>query len=231
VDPSPVKQHVPAVVSAMDTENLDPSLSTPSPPLVDATTTAVNSATSAPSESVPASPKKVEMAEPVTEPSDMVSTPVIDTKDTPADVNGSLTHVQPSSDTATPAPDTKVSLALHRAQMKWCSGTLRTLKRHGDAGPFLQPVDPVALGIPDYVNVIKKPMDLGSVEKKLNGNEYATANDLIDDVQLMLQNCFTYNPPSHPVHVMGRNVERAFSAQLKRLPKEVVLTLKCASIL
>jgi hypothetical protein len=38
--------------------------------------------------------------------------------------------------------------------------------------PFLTPVDPVALNIPDYPLVITHPMDLGTVLRKLNELEY-----------------------------------------------------------
>ena len=32
------------------------------------------------------------------------------------------------------------------------------------AWPFLQPVDPTALNLHDYYDIIKKPMDLGSIK-------------------------------------------------------------------
>ncbi len=35
---------------------------------------------------------------------------------------------------------------------------------------FNKPVDPVYLRLPDYFDVIKNPMDLGSILKKLNTN-------------------------------------------------------------
>lgn len=42
------------------------------------------------------------------------------------------------------------------------------LLRHRYAEPFKHPVDPVALNIPDYVNIIKRPMDLGTVSVGLS---------------------------------------------------------------
>ena len=43
---------------------------------------------------------------------------------------------------------------------------------HPLSWPFLAPVDVVGLGIPDYLDVIKKPMDLGTIQKKLSDQEY-----------------------------------------------------------
>ena len=39
--------------------------------------------------------------------------------------------------------------------MKMCYKSLKRLMNHKWAGPFLQPVDPVAMGIPDYPDIVK----------------------------------------------------------------------------
>ena len=54
---------------------------------------------------------------------------------------------------------------------------------------FNDPVDPEALGIPDYFEVIKKPMDLGTCMAKLRRGEYSKASELLKDVQLVWFNC------------------------------------------
>jgi len=48
-----------------------------------------------------------------------------------------------------------------------CHRILIDLRKHADAAPFNQPVDPVSLNIPDYFNVIKNPMDLGTIMVKI----------------------------------------------------------------
>ena len=50
---------------------------------------------------------------------------------------------------------------------KRCERLLQMIKRHKYSGPFLEPVDPDALGIPDYFDIIEEPMDLSTVEQKL----------------------------------------------------------------
>lgn len=44
-----------------------------------------------------------------------------------------------------------------------CAKMINTLMNHKSAAPFLQPVDPIALGIPDYPTIITRPMDLSTI--------------------------------------------------------------------
>lgn len=59
--------------------------------------------------------------------------------------------------------------------------------------PFRQPVDPIALGIPDYFNVINKPMDLNTLQYKLTSGQYSDPWEYVDDVWLMFDNAWIYN--------------------------------------
>ncbi|MBW0470903.1 hypothetical protein O181_010618 [Austropuccinia psidii MF-1] len=46
---------------------------------------------------------------------------------------------------------------------------------------------------PDYYDIIKKPMDLGTVLKKVKSGVYKTKASFNDDLELIWTNCFTYN--------------------------------------
>ncbi|KAG1493889.1 hypothetical protein G6F46_001014 [Rhizopus delemar] len=107
------------------------------------------------------------------------------------------------------------------AQMKFCAQALKELKKtkYRDINyPFLHPVDVVGLNIPDYVDIVKHPMDLSTIEKKLNDGEYAEPEDFENDIRLMFNNCYLYNPPSLPVHKMGRQLEKAFDDKWAQRP-------------
>ena len=58
---------------------------------------------------------------------------------------------------------------------------------------FHKPVDPVELGIPDYFQVIKKPMDFSTIKRKLSNNLYTNFKQFNDDIKLTFDNCFFYN--------------------------------------
>lgn len=76
---------------------------------------------------------------------------------------------------------------------------LMDLKHEIINGPFLAPVDPVALQIPNYWSIIKKPMDLSTIKSKLVTGEYQTLQQVQQDVKLIVANCNKFNGPEHPV--------------------------------
>jgi len=97
-----------------------------------------------------------------------------------------------------------------------CAKIIKQLKRNPNAGPYNSPVDPIALSIPDYPTIITNPMDLSTVESKLNDREYETLDDFAKDVRLIWKNAEKYNGPEHPVSKMGQTLsvefEKKFSA-------------------
>ncbi|KAH8800861.1 hypothetical protein F5884DRAFT_890652 [Xylogone sp. PMI_703] len=55
--------------------------------------------------------------------------------------------------------------------------------------PFLQPVDPIADGIPDYLVVIKRPMDFSTIQKTLHRNMYKNTLEIKEDLRQVFKNC------------------------------------------
>ena len=77
---------------------------------------------------------------------------------------------------------------------------------------FMTPVDPVALNIPHYRQVIKNPMDLGTMWMKLKSGQYGTAGEVKKDFDLLIKNCLTFNPTGNPVRDLGIQLQREFEA-------------------
>ncbi|MCJ1280737.1 hypothetical protein MMC26_000054 [Xylographa opegraphella] len=101
-------------------------------------------------------------------------------------------------------------------ELKFCQEIIDQLRkpRYQSVGwPFHNPVDPVALNIPTYHKIIKKPMDLSTVESKLKGGQYENAKEFESDIRLMFQNCYKFNPAGDNVHTMGKAFEAAFDAE------------------
>jgi hypothetical protein len=96
---------------------------------------------------------------------------------------------------------------------------LRQMKKHRPSiDPFMHPVDPVALGIPQYTQIITQPMDVSTIEKKLAAKEYAVPQGFVDDVYRMLNNCFTFNQRGHSVYEFGLKVKAWFDMYMQKLP-------------
>jgi Bromodomain len=66
---------------------------------------------------------------------------------------------------------------------------MNSLWKHNQAWIFYEPVDPKKLNIPDYFDIIKQPMDLGTVKSKLNSNQYLKFQDFLYDANLVFENC------------------------------------------
>ncbi|PAA84200.1 hypothetical protein BOX15_Mlig006432g3 [Macrostomum lignano] len=85
--------------------------------------------------------------------------------------------------------------------------------------PFKAPVDPVKLQIPDYPNIVLKPMDLNTVKNRLNsGKVYQSGQDCIDDINGIFLNCFVFNKPGDDVVIMAEEVEAVFRENMRNYP-------------
>ncbi|XP_066509566.1 bromodomain-containing protein 3-like isoform X3 [Hoplias malabaricus] len=107
--------------------------------------------------------------------------------------------------------------------LKYCDTILKEMlsKKHAAyAWPFYKPVDAEALELHDYHEIIKQPMDLSTVKKKMDGREYPDAQSFAADVRLMFSNCYKYNPPDHEVVAMARKLQDVFEMRFAKMPDE-----------
>jgi histone acetyltransferase len=94
---------------------------------------------------------------------------------------------------------------------------LNDLQNHASSWPFLTPVnkDDVA----DYYDVIKEPMDLSTMESKLEADQYATPEDFTRDAKLIFNNCRKYNNESTPYAKCANKLEKFMWQQIKAIPE------------
>ncbi|RMD41277.1 hypothetical protein DV735_g3850, partial [Chaetothyriales sp. CBS 134920] len=101
----------------------------------------------------------------------------------------------------------------YELQLRFCQEVLKEISstKHWQVNQFFtHPVDPVALNIPTYFQVIKKPMDFETIQTKLNNNVYEKAKDFEEDVRLVFKNCYKFNPESDWVNQAGHQLEEMF---------------------
>ncbi|KAJ7556744.1 hypothetical protein O6H91_05G096300 [Diphasiastrum complanatum] len=103
--------------------------------------------------------------------------------------------------------------------MRQFSTILRQITQHKWAWPFMRPVDVVALGLHDYFDVIKKPMDFGTIREKMNnpkeGAGYRNIQEICEDVRLVFSNAMTYNQEGTDVHIMAKTLSEKFEEKWK----------------
>lgn len=123
----------------------------------------------------------------------------------------------------TPLPQIDLEAAAQSLSpiFKECLALLKRLKEEEIAGPFLDPVDADALGIPDYYTVIKHPMDLNTIHTKLCLKKYRTVYDFANDVKLVWKNCFTYNQEGSDVHNYAKTLSNMFDQEFQKIEASV----------
>ncbi|XP_042319842.1 LOW QUALITY PROTEIN: bromodomain testis-specific protein [Sceloporus undulatus] len=107
--------------------------------------------------------------------------------------------------------------------LKYCNEILTEMfsKQHeAYAWPFYKPVDVTALGLKDYHDIIKCPMDLGTIKNKMENNEYKDTQEFAADIRLMFMNCYRYNSPDQEVVAMARKLQDVFEMQFAKIPDE-----------
>ncbi|XP_062371599.1 bromodomain testis-specific protein isoform X1 [Sardina pilchardus] len=97
---------------------------------------------------------------------------------------------------------------------------VRALWKHHFAWPFRYPVDAIRLQLPDYYSIIKKPMDLNTIKKRLENNYYWKAMECIEDFNSMFTNCYLYNRPGDDIVLMAQALEKHFLEKVADMPQE-----------
>jgi hypothetical protein len=97
---------------------------------------------------------------------------------------------------------------------------LNALWRTTHAWIFHEPVDPVKLNIDDYFDIIKKPMDFGTIKKKLNNNAYCSGEEFVEDLESVFTNCQTYNKPGTDAYIMCSSVFDSYRKYLGEMGLE-----------
>ncbi|KAK2817363.1 hypothetical protein Q5P01_025554 [Channa striata] len=108
-------------------------------------------------------------------------------------------------------------------QLRSCARLVKEMlsKKHvAYAWPFYKPVDAKALGLHDYHDIIKHPMDLSTIKKKLDSRQYRDAQEFAADIRLMFSNCYKYNPPDHDVVSMAHKLQDVFEMRFAKMPDE-----------
>ncbi|VAH57241.1 unnamed protein product [Triticum turgidum subsp. durum] len=127
---------------------------------------------------------------------------------------GRFLPTKPRPETSTVLPEATI--------LKQCESILKKLMTQKFSHIFNVPVDVEKLNIPDYNEIIKHPMDLGTIKKQLDSGSYTSPFDFAADVRLTFNNAITYNPRGHAVHDMAIQLNKMFESRWKTVEKKLV---------
>ncbi|XP_047374195.1 tripartite motif-containing protein 66 isoform X4 [Sciurus carolinensis] len=114
----------------------------------------------------------------------------------------------------------RVLPGLSTCDQKKCEKLVLSLCCNSLSLPFHEPVSPLAR---HYYQIIKRPMDLSIIRRKLQKKDpahYTTPEDVVADVRLIFWNCAKFNYPDSEVAEAGRCLEVFFEGWLKEIYPE-----------
>ena len=89
-----------------------------------------------------------------------------------------------------------------------CKKFLENLLKQPMTVPLRHPVDPVKDQCPTYLEIIKNPMDLSTMKKKLTQNKYESLDAFVDDIKLICDNAATFNGKASMLAMVGEDIMR-----------------------
>ena len=75
-------------------------------------------------------------------------------------------------------------------------------------GPFM--TKPCKKTYPQYYNVVKNPIDMETINKRIKSKFYKTLEEFSADVNLMFDNCKLYNNPNSVLYKDACNLQEIF---------------------
>ncbi|KAK2628903.1 hypothetical protein QTJ16_002006 [Diplocarpon rosae] len=89
------------------------------------------------------------------------------------------------------------------------------------SAPFLTRVN--KRDAPDYYNIIRQPMDLGTMTKKLKTLTYKSKKEFVDDLDLIWGNCLKYNADAgHPLRRNANSMRKEAEKLVPLIPDLVI---------
>jgi histone acetyltransferase len=95
---------------------------------------------------------------------------------------------------------------------------LKALRNLKEAWPFLEPVNTEE--VPDYLEIIRQPMDLRTMGQRLDAGYYTSADMFRRDFQLILYNCRKFNDLDTVYCECAAVLEKRFGDLMKKMLEE-----------
>jgi bromodomain-containing factor 1 len=104
-------------------------------------------------------------------------------------------------------------------EMRYCYDIVASLMENEQAEAFNEPVDWKALNLPSYPQLIKNPMDLGTVKELLLDNLLEDHEHFAEHVRLVFKNAMTFNMPGSLIYIYAENLLALFEQKYAKFLK------------
>lgn len=94
---------------------------------------------------------------------------------------------------------------------------LSDMQNHPSAWPFAQPVNRDE--VQDYYEVIKEPMDLSTMEQRLEADAYTSVEQFLYDARLIFNNCRSYNNETTTYYKNATKLEKFLYQKIRDIPE------------
>lgn len=94
---------------------------------------------------------------------------------------------------------------------------LSEMRNNAASWPFMTPVSKE--DVPDYYDLIAEPMDLSTMDQKLEKDQYDSMDSFVYDARLIFNNCRKYNNEATTYYKNATKLEKFFNSKLKEYPE------------
>lgn len=121
---------------------------------------------------------------------------------------------------------TQAAEAVQKARLQLLRRLTRRLAEHPHNynGVFNTVVDTSL--VPTYRDIVKQPMDFGTIRRRIEAGQYATIQAMATDVRLVFTNAMLFNPPGHYVHTCAQSLSVHFEDWLATVEPALVRVLR-----
>ena len=98
-----------------------------------------------------------------------------------------------------------------------CLEIMDILMQKPSASVFLSPVDPEKDNVPDYYQVIKHPIDLGTIHKRLQNGEYSNKSQWDKEMNLVWTNAEKYYKKGSLISILANELHRVYDKECEKL--------------
>ncbi|XP_037072953.1 histone acetyltransferase gcn5-like [Pollicipes pollicipes] len=89
------------------------------------------------------------------------------------------------------------------------------MRRHPGSDLFLRPVK--TREAPDYYQIVREPMDISTMQRKLSTGDYTSTAEFVADAGLIFSNCAMYNDSKAQISRDCEKLRRFFEKRSREL--------------